>query len=302
MQRDTADPSQSFAPPQRRSKEISLDEAGRIIAAKKIIHTPNAPIALVRAAIRAGAKGLTIIPQVTGGFAVDLLIAAGCVETLYVSYIGLELFGFAPAFRRAAERKTINIVEADEAFIVLGTRAAAGGLPFVPVRQVYEANDLPKLNPHLKRVKDLSTGEEMYAIPPLPGEVCIVHAQECDPYGNAQIWAGNQQEVDKASASEIVIVSAERIVTTDRTQQQAEFVTLPGHMVTHVVHVPYGAHPMVSTRHYQGDDAHLRAYIDAHAAGKVDEYLARFVREPRTQGEYLERVGLDSVLRLARNI
>jgi glutaconate CoA-transferase, subunit A len=289
-------------PPKRRSKEISLDQAGRIIASKKIIHTPNSPIALVRAAIRAGAKDLTIIPMITGGFAVDLFVAAGCVDTLYVSYIGLELFGFAPAFRRAAEHKTIKIVEADEAFIILGTRAAAGGMPFLPIPQIYEANDLPKLNPHLKRVKDLTTGEEMYAIPPLPGDVCIVHAQECDEYGNAQIWAGNQQEIDKAAASEIVIVSAERIVSTDRTQEQSDHVTLPGNMVTHVVHAPYGAHPLFSTRHYQSDNDHLRAYTEAHAKGKVEEYLARFVREPQTQGEYLERVGLDSVLRLARNI
>jgi glutaconate CoA-transferase subunit A len=289
-------------PPKRRSKEISLDEAGRIIASKKIIHTPNSPIALVRAAIRAGAKDLTIIPMITGGFAVDLFVAAGCVDTLYVSYIGLELFGFAPAFRRAAERKTIKIVEADEAFIILGTRAAAGGMPFLPIPQIYEANDLPKLNPHLKRVKDLTTGEEMYAIPPLPGDVCIVHAQECDEYGNAQIWAGNQQEIDKASASEIVIVSAERIVSTDRTEQQSDYVNLPGNMVTHVVHVPYGAHPLFSTRHYQADNEHLRAYTEAFAKSKVEDYLARFVREPQTQGEYLERVGLDSILRLARNI
>src|ERR1041384_4897384 len=90
------------------SKVVSLDEAGRMIAKHKVIslagsHSVNSPMALIRAAIRAGAKGLTIIPPVTTAIASDLLIAAGAVDTFYLSYIGFETLGFAPGFRAAVE-------------------------------------------------------------------------------------------------------------------------------------------------------------------------------------------------------
>ena len=74
------------------SKVVSLEEAGRMIARHKVIslagsHSVNSPMALIRSAIRAGAKGLTIIPPVTTAMASDLLIAAGCVEKFYLSYM-----------------------------------------------------------------------------------------------------------------------------------------------------------------------------------------------------------------------
>src|SRR5262245_33138637 len=107
----------------RRSKLISLDEAGRIIATKKTVslagsHSADAAMSLIRAAIRAGAKGMTLIPPITTSMAADLPIAAGMLQKLYISYIGFELFGMAPAFRKAAEEQTIDIVEADEPFIL----------------------------------------------------------------------------------------------------------------------------------------------------------------------------------------
>jgi glutaconate CoA-transferase subunit A len=171
-----------FTPPQRRSKEVSLEEAGKLIAQRKVVslagsQTINTPMALIREALRQGARDLTIIPPVSSGIGPDLMIAAGRVATFYVCYIGFELLGFAPAFRKAAESKSIKVIEADEAFIMLGTRAAAGGMPFVPIEGVYEATDLPRLNPILKRVTDPFTGKEIMAIPPLRSEVCIIHAQ-----------------------------------------------------------------------------------------------------------------------------
>lgn len=289
-------------PPQRKSKEISLQKAGEHIAAARTIHTMNSAMALIRAGIRAGAKNLTVIPQVTSNLSVDLLIAAGCLETLYISYVGFETYGFAPAFRRAAEEKSIGIVESDEAFLVLGTRAAASGMPYVPIRRIYEATDLPRLNPLLKKVVDPFTGEETYAIPPLHADVCLIHAQECDEFGNAQCWGGNQQEIDKAMASKFVIISTERIVSVDRTRENVDKVTIPGYLVHAVVHAPFGAHPLVWARHYESDTAHLKAYFDAHAQGKVADYLEKFVYGCKDEVDYIERVGVRQVMSLMRNV
>jgi glutaconate CoA-transferase subunit A len=296
-----------FTPPVRKSKEIPLAEAGRLIAARKVVslagsQTVNTPMALIREALRAGARGLTVIPPVSAGIGPDLMIAAGRVAAFYVCYIGFEQLGFAPAFRRAAESKSIEVIEADEPFIMLGTRAAAGGMPFVPIERVYEGTDLPRLNPKLRKVTDPFTGEEIMAIPPLKADVCIIHAQECDPYGNAQCWGGNLQEPDKAMAADFVIVSAERIVSVDRTRDNVRRVTLPGHMVDAVVHVPFGAHPTVSPNQYRADLDHLKLYCDLVGAGRGEEYLSRFVFDPKDHADYLARVGLGNVLGLAREV
>ena len=288
------------------SKVVSLDEAGRMIARHKVIslagsHSVNSPMALIRAAIRNGAAGLTIIPPVTTAIATDLMIAAGCVDTFYLSYIGFETLGFAPGFRAAVEAGKLKVIEGDEPFVLLGTRAAAGGYPFIPVPAgVYDGTDLPRLNPMLKKIKDPHTGAECYAIPALHADCCILHAQECDELGNAQFWGGNNQEPDKAAAAKTVIISTERIVSLDHTRKNVDRVTLPGHKVSAVVHVPFGAHPTASPGVYGADEPHLKIYFDAVRKGETKTYLDRFVA-PKTQAEYLDQVGLDNIFALQEN-
>lgn len=296
-----------FSIPERKSKEISLAEAGKIMASKKRVSITgsqvlNTPMALIRELIRSGANGLTVIPSIDAGISVDLLIAAGVIDTLYVSYVGFETQGLAPAFRTAAQKKSINIIEADEPFIVLGCRAAAGGMPFIPIKGVYEPTALAELNSQLKRVIDPFTGDEMFAIPPLKSDLCIVHAQEVDQYGNAQLWGGNGQEYDRVSAADYVIVSAERIISVDQTRKYPEKVTLPGHMVNAVVHAPYGAHPTISPYNYIEDRKHLDLYVDLVKNGRHEEYLERFVYQAKTQADYLAQVGLQDILALQRMV
>ncbi len=285
------------------SKVVSLDEAGRMIAQHKVIslagsHSVNSPMALIRAAIRAGAKGLTIIPPVTTAIASDLLIAAGAVDTFYLSYIGFETLGFAPGFRVAVESGKLKVIEGDEPFVLLGTRAAAGGYPFIPVPLgVYDGTDLPRLNPMLKKVKDPHSGKDFYAIPALHADCCILHAQACDAEGNAQFWGGNNQEPDKAAAAKHVIVSTERLVSLDETRKNVDRVTLSGHKVDAVVHVPFGAHPTASPGMYGTDEAHLKVYFDAVRKGETQSYLDKYVHA-KSQAEYLDRVGLETVFAL----
>jgi glutaconate CoA-transferase subunit A len=281
---------------ERRSKIIPLEEAGKIIASKRSVslagsHSADAAMALIRAAIRAGAKDMTMIPPVTASIAADLPIAAGMLKKLYLSYVGFEYLGLAPAFRKAAAEKTVDIVEADEPFIILGTQAAAGGRPFAPVQYLYEAVSLPELNPELKKVVDPFTGKEVYAIPPLPSEVFIMHAQVADAYGNAQCWGGTGQERDKAKAADLVIVQADEIVSDEFISRDAAKTTIPGIWVDHVVHVPYGAHPTFSSNNYALDEDHLKLYLDLVRNGRAEEYLQKYVFEPKDHLDYLERIG-----------
>ena len=281
---------------ERKSKVISLEEAGKILGEKKIFsivgtHSSEAAMSLIRAAIRAGAKDITLIPPTTTSIAGDLWIAAGRLKKLYLSYLGFEFLGFAPAFRKAAQEGTIDIVEADEPFIQLGTQAAAGGRPFNAVQHLYEATDHPKLNPELKKTIDPFTGKEVYCIPPLKADVFIMHAQAADAYGNAQCWGGNRQEPDKAKAADMVIIQADDIVGTDVISKDPSKSTIPGIWVDYVVHTPFGAHPTFSPGNYAADEDHLKLYVEMVRDGKAQEYLDKYVFGPKDHYEYLELVG-----------
>jgi glutaconate CoA-transferase, subunit A len=284
------------ADPRRRSKLISLDEAGKIIASKKIVslagsHSSDAAMSLIRAAIRAGAKDMTMIPPVTTSIAADLPIAAGMLKKLYLSYVGFEVFGMAPAFRNAAEQRTLDIVDADEPFILLGTQAAAGGKPFNTVQYMYEGTDHPRVNPEIKTVVDPFTGRTVYAIPPLRSDVFIMHAQACDEYGNAQCWGGSGQERDKAKAADMVIVQADEIVGSEIIQKDPARSTIPGLWVDYVVHAPYGAHPTFSSFNYGVDETHLRLYIAMVREGRAQEYIDKYILGPKDHFAYLELIG-----------
>ena len=72
---------------------------------------PMNPMPVIREVIRRGVRGLTLTPVLTGGYVADLMIGAGCVETVQFPQIVLDEFGLAPCFRRKAERGELKLLE-----------------------------------------------------------------------------------------------------------------------------------------------------------------------------------------------
>jgi len=289
--------------PQRKSKVTPLEEAAALVKDGDTLgiggqHSHNVPMALVREIAKRRVRDLTLVPSASMGIAVDLLIAAGCVRKLHVSYIGLEFVGFAPNFRRACERGEIEVIEADEPWIVFGLKAAGAGLPFIPVSLLYESTDLPKVNPLLKKTIDPYTGREVTTIPPLRPDVGIIHAQKCDPWGNARVLGSVRFEHLMAKASKKVIVSADEVASPMDPPEDPLKVTVLGPLVTAVVETPYGAHPTASPALYNYDDDHLREYARMGREGKMREYLETFVYGPRDHEAYLEKIGVRRLLGL----
>ncbi|GAB3527778.1 CoA transferase subunit A [Phytohabitans suffuscus] len=266
------------------------------------VHSHNGPLALVHALIRKGVRGLTLIPTPSAGLPVDLLIAAGCVAKLHVSYVGLEFLGLAPNFRRAAEAGTIEIVEGDEAWIVFGMRAGAARLPFMALPPLYEGTDLPKVNPLIRTTTDPYTGATVTTIPPLRADVCLLHAQVADARGNAQILGQRRFEDVMAKASDRVVVSADEILDPAAPRPDPRHVTVPAPLVDVVAHAPYGAHPTSSPGHYRYDREQLVEYRDLALAGRTADHIDRYVTGVKDHTGYLEKVGLARLLALRQTM
>ncbi|MEA2208637.1 MAG: glutaconate CoA-transferase, subunit, partial [Solirubrobacteraceae bacterium] len=137
--------------PTRHSKLTTLEQAlgpirsGATIGIGGIVHQSR-PVAAVRELIRRHVDELTVFSGPAAGYDIDLLIAAGSIETAYVPAVTFELHGMAPSFRRAIEGGTLRAPGIDVLTLVAGYTASWLGLPFMPV-SAWHGSDLTQHNP-----------------------------------------------------------------------------------------------------------------------------------------------------------
>ncbi|GAB4509553.1 MAG: CoA transferase subunit A [Anaerolineae bacterium] len=215
-------------------------------------------------------RNLTLL-NFTAGYESDLLVGAGCVDTVRSVYFGLESFGFAPMFTEAAQTGTLRVMEETEASIVMGLRAQMGGVGFMP-SHAWVGTDLPSLRPDVKTVIDPYTGETLMAFPAIAVDIAVLHGLAADSYGN--VLLNNNLGIDL----ELVYVADTVIVTVERMVDKLEPTTL-GTLVPHpgadvIVHVPRGAWPTSCYPDYPVAGGELLRYVDACAAGEFEAYLA----------------------------
>src|SRR5204863_8501530 len=128
----------------------SLDEAlapitdGCMLAVPR--ETSGVAMAATRALIRRGIKRLHLIALPTSTLQADLLIGAGCVETLETSAVSLGEFGPAPRFTAAVLAGAIRLKDATCPALHAGFQAAEKGVPFMPLRGLI-GSDLLKHRP-----------------------------------------------------------------------------------------------------------------------------------------------------------
>jgi glutaconate CoA-transferase subunit A len=291
-------------------RPVLVDEAaavegvadGMTIAIGGFINAAH-PMALVRQIVRSGARDLTVVGSASSGLEIDMLIAAGCVNTLVSTYVGAEgLAPIGPAFRKAAQDGEIDLFELDEAHFYAGLRAAAQRLPFNPWRAGL-GTSYPDLNPRLKTFHDPIDGSLLIAVPSIDIDIAFLHAAISDAYGNVQHEGTGFGDRAIHAAADRTVAQVEQIVSNERIRQNPAATSIPG--ADAVVRVPYGAHPFASHGYYPADKEHILEYVDAAtdwlktgSRTRLDEYLDCYVREPVDNVEYIERVGLRQVLAL----
>jgi len=285
-----------------KSKIVSVDEAvaeipdGAKVALGGWIFNSQ-PMALVRALIRKGARDLHLIPA-PGSIAPDMLIGAGCVASTVCVFISFEQFGLAPNFRRHAESGALKVYDLDGPGIAGGLRAGICDLPYMPVPDL--GTDLPKFAPEHYWPLPSKPGErKMLAVAAVKPDVCLLHAQQADEHGNVQHLGPPFFDAMIAQASRRVIVSVDRIVSTDTIRRSNHLTKLPSAMVDAIVEAPYGAHPTASPSLYRSDEAHLKEYVKSSAGAETFSfYLDRYVRNASSTA-YLDAIGGSRLAALA---
>jgi len=69
------------------------------------------PMPVIREIIRNRVRNLTITPVITGGYASDLLVGAGCVRKVQFPRFDMGEYGTAPNFRRKVQAGELELAE-----------------------------------------------------------------------------------------------------------------------------------------------------------------------------------------------
>lgn len=233
------------------------------------------PMALVRQLIRTGIDGLHVVGS-AHSIDVDLLVAAGSISVCEESYVGYEQdHGLAPAFRRAAQQRSIEVRESCCDTILTQLRAAEMGLPFLPVHGI-KGTGIEALHPEYSRVTCPFTGETFVAVPPMAPDVALIHAPLGDRSGNLHLEQPYVLDERFTAASGMVIATVDRIVPTE--EVKAAGIVIPFYRVAALSEVPFGAHPSSCYPGYAYDRKHIGEWVrSASTPAGAGAYLRHYV-------------------------
>ena len=156
--------------------------------------------------------------------------------------------------------------------LVAGLRAAAYGIPFQPVAGVH-GSDIARINGWKTIADPYGSGREVYVIPAIRPDVTVIHAAAADEQGNARVLGSPFWDHPLTRAAKRVLVTAERLVSTETLALQPELTLVPGFMVEAVAIVPRGAWPGSMHPFYEIDYAAVERYMED-APGVLDAHLA----------------------------
>ena len=262
----------------------TLDEAlapindGCVLAIPR--ESSGVAMAATRALIRRGVKRLSLVALPTTSLQADLLIGAGCVETIETSAVSLGEFGLAPRFTAAILAGTIKMKDATCPALHAAFQAAEKGVPFMPLRGLI-GSDVLAHRPDWRTIDNPFDGDDpIVLLPAIAPDVALFHAPMADRAGN--VWIGRQRElVTMAHAAAKTVVTVEKLHDGDLLSDPALAAgTLPGFYVEAVAVVERGAWPLPLPEHYPWDGEHLADYARLAATEEgFAQYLDKHVHE-----------------------
>jgi glutaconate CoA-transferase subunit A len=252
-------------------------------------------MAFAREVIRQGIKRLTI-SQCVGAMDGDLLVGGGAVERLIYGGGSLDRYGRLACVNRGIEDGSLVVEEYSSLSIAFRYLAGSLGLPFIPIRSLRGSDLMKRIEERsgsdVANIADPFTGEDWPVLKPLLPDVAVVQVQVADAEGNAWILGPRWDNPEQVRASRRTIVIAERVVPGDVIRRDPERTVIPGMLVSHVVELPFSAHPTAAYREYDHDAEQIERYVEATASPEtVKAYLDETVYGVKDHWDYLEKIG-----------
>lgn len=177
---------------------------------------PDVPMALAKALIRRGVRGLHLVTLPTAaypasGMMVDLLIGAGCVASVETSGISLHELGAAPRFSQAVKTGRLRVLDATCPAVYAGLQAGAKGQPFAPLRGLIGSDLMRHRSDYRVIDNPYAPGDAIAVVPAINCDIALMHAAKADAQGN--VWIGRDRDrLLAAHAARTVLVTVDACV------------------------------------------------------------------------------------------
>jgi glutaconate CoA-transferase subunit A len=264
------------------SKAVATIENGNCLAiGGNVLH--RSPMGLVREVARQKKQNLKLV-KTAGAHDVDVLVRAGCVESVDAGFISYETeYGLATYYRKAAENGEIRANEHACYTVISALNAAKIGVPFMPVRGLM-ISDLIEVNSYFDKVCDPFSGQEITVVKAIIPDVAIIHVNACDEEGNAIIEGPKFDDVLMSRASKRIILSTEKIISKAQIRLNQENVAIPGFLVEAIVVMPRGSAPGDLPGKYDIEDKIIRNFLEEKDDISFDQYLDTYRVQDQGKG------------------
>ncbi len=236
-----------------------------------------------RALIVRGVRDLHVLCVPIGGITVDMLIGAGCVNTIEAAAVSLGEAGLAPRFTDAVQSGSIRVKDSTCPAIHAGLQAAEKGVPFMPLGGLI-GSDIEANREDWRVVPDpMDAGNGPIAlVSALKPDFTIFHSPKADRHGN--VWIGKRRElVVMAHAAKETLVTVEEIVDEDFLADEATASGTLGNLyVSAIAEVKNGAWPSVLHGVYEADREEIATYAyEAKTAEGFQAFMDRALTHTR---------------------
>lgn len=239
----------------------------------------DVPMALTWAMVRRGIRGLHVVTLPTAAYPVsgmmmDVLIGAGCVDSVETSGISLHELGPAPRFSAAVKAGRLRVLDATCPAVYAGLQAGAKGQPFAPLYGLIGSDVLGHREDYKVIENPYAPGQRIALVPAINTDVAIFHAEMADEEGN--VWVGRDRDrVLAAHAARKALVTVERRVAGNFFDDERLSAGLIGAMHIHALaEAPQGCWPMRADGSI--DMAEVRAY---QAAAQSEDGFAQYAAQ-----------------------
>jgi glutaconate CoA-transferase subunit A len=264
----------------------SLEDALAVITDGCVLAVPReasgVAMAATRALIRRGVRRLNLVALPTSSLQAELLIGAGCVETIETSAVSLGEFGPAARFTAAVTSGAIRVKDATCPALHAAFQAAEKGVPFVPLRGLIGSDLLAQRGDWKVIDNPFGNDDPIVLLPAIKPDVALFHAPLADREGN--VWIGRDREL-----ATMAHAAAKTVVTVEKLHEGSLFDdpvlaagALGGLYVHAIAAAPKGAWPLALADQYGADAAHLAEYARMAASAEgFAAYLDRHVNAQR---------------------
>ena len=178
--------------------------------------------------------------------------------------------------------------------------AGALGVSFMPTRSISGSSLAESNSQGFQEITDpFDIDQKVGLVKALNPDVSIIHACLADEMGNAVLAVPYGDDLWGALASKAVLITVEKVVSSEVIRQYAALVKIPSYMVKAVCLAPMGLHPFSLAspnrevlKGYETDTAFLSGLHKASSDNNLlDQWIQEWVLNCPDQEAYLQKLG-----------